>query len=95
VSLTRCPDCGVPVSTRFLAFHVCQRKPSKKATVKAPKLSEMIPRNKRERELADFWYNKGCAETRVSGAITLRDKKRVEIKVVDGLPKRRRLGRLR
>jgi hypothetical protein len=42
----------------------------------------MIPKNDRERELMEFWYNKGYAEAELM-AVVAKDKRKVSIVVTD------------
>lgn len=42
------------------------------------KLAPMIPRNDRERELADFWYDRGVQETKETQVVE-KDTRKVEI----------------
>lgn len=53
-------------------------------------ISQMLPKNDRERQLMEFWYNKGYAEADLMAAVK-KDKRKVQIVVSDG--KRRKVLR--
>lgn len=52
-------------------------------------LSGMIPRNQREIELADFWYQKGWSERGISEMCS-KNTRKVEIRAVKRIPRKRK-----